>query len=342
MPLAHLLLLLIPVPRPAQEPGELPRNPVSWDGLEARLEAEAKAGFAGSVLVLREGAIVLDKGYGLANREKEIANRPDTIFAIGSTPIDFTKASILLLAEAGELALADPLSFFFPEAPEDKRGITLDQLLSGRSGLVDFVDTPADRDPDHAWIDRDEFLRRVFGSALLFQPGQGREHSHAAFGVLAAVIEVVSGETYPEFTRKRLFEPAGMHDTGFFGAEIPAQRLALGYGPRQDGVLNAPPYWGPTSWLVMGSGGQVSTTHDLLRWHQALRAGKILGPELLPRAIEPPGALLNGGDMYGFEVYYTQGPGSQMFLCSNAAENRARRRAIEALAGDLLELVLRR
>jgi CubicO group peptidase (beta-lactamase class C family) len=333
---------LLGLPVRDQRPEEPGRTPLTWETLEARLEAEVKAGFSGAVLVVRDGEIVLDRAFGLANREKGIANTPQTIFAIGSTPIDFTHAGILLLVEAGTLVFTDPLTTFFADVPADKRAITIQHLMSSTSGLVDFVDLPKDRDPDHGWIDRDELVRRVLGSKLLFEPGKGNEHSHAAWGLLAAIIEIATAESYPEFTRANLFEPAGMADTGFFGEPIPEERLALGYGQRKDGEINAPPYWGKTSWLVMGSGGQVSTTHDMLRWHQALRAGKILGPEMVERYFGPPGGVLQGGDMYGFEIVYTQGPGSQMIVVTNAAEDRERRETFDALANDLAELVNRR
>ncbi len=299
------------------------------------MAAEVTAGFSGAVLIVRGGKVVVDQGYGLANREERIPVRPDTIFAIGSTPIDFTRAGILLLVQQEFVGLEDELGAFFPEAPEDKRAITLGQLMRGRSGLVDFVDMPSDRDPDHAWIDRAEFLRRVFATKLLFAPGKGDEHSHAAFGVLAAVIEEVSGQSFPTFCREKLFQPAGMVDTGFNGEEVPLERLAIGYGMRSDGTTNAPPYWGQTSWLVMGSGGQTSTLRDLRRWHEALYGGKILDAERLRHYFPMPGAFLNGGDMYGFEIYYTVGDKEQMLVISNSAENRERRGAIEALAHDL-------
>jgi CubicO group peptidase (beta-lactamase class C family) len=176
--------------------GEAP--PVTWDALEARLNWEADHGFSGVVLVARDGKVVLHKAYGLANREKKIAMRPDTILAIGSTPIDFTRAGILLLADRGKLKLSDPVTQFFKEVPEDRRAMTVEHLLTGRSGLPDFHDVPTDRDPDHSWIDRDEAVRRIFRQKLLFPPGKQRRHSHSGYGLLAAVIEIVSGQSYPD------------------------------------------------------------------------------------------------------------------------------------------------
>jgi hypothetical protein len=115
-----------------------------------------------------------------------------------------------------------------------------------------------------------------------------------------------------------------MVDTGFNGDPVPVERLAIGYGARSDGTVNAPPYWGPTSWLVMGSGGQISTTRDTSRFLVAMREGKILEPELARRFFGPgPGANRNG-DAYGFEmfVYHSPMAESHAVLITNANDPR--------------------
>jgi CubicO group peptidase (beta-lactamase class C family) len=285
----------------SQPPAASPPQ-VTWDTIEARMQWEAGHGFSGVVLVARDGKIAFHKAYGMADRKKQIPMRTDTILAIGSTPIDFTKAGILLLIEQGRLKPSDPITMFFDNVPDDKRQITVEHLMTGRSGLRDFHDLPADRDKDHSWIDRAEAVRRILNQKLLFVPGQGRRHSHSAWGLLAAMLEMVSGQTYPEFTREHLFKPAGMKDTGFFGEPYPEDRTAIGYGPSKDGTINAPPYWGKTSWLVMGSGGQVSTALDMWRWVQAIYGGKILSPASLDRYGDGQG-ILSGGDMNGIEIH---------------------------------------
>src|SRR5262249_6077131 len=158
-----------------------------------RMKSEVERGFAGVVMVARDGKIVFNQAYGMANRDKKIPIKLDTIFAIGSTPIDFTKVGILLLAERGKLKLDDPLTKHFDNVPDDKRGITIRHLMTGRSGLQDFHDVPGDQDPDHSWIDRDEAVRRIFAQQLLFEPGKGRQHSHSAWGLLAVILEKASG-----------------------------------------------------------------------------------------------------------------------------------------------------
>jgi CubicO group peptidase (beta-lactamase class C family) len=336
-------LLCLPIsPVGAQPAGDNPEGrrelPLTWETVEERLDQEAESGFSGVVLLARNGEVALEKAYGLANREDMIANSPETIFAIGSTPIDFTKAGILLLAEQHKLSLDDPISKYFPEIPNDKKSMKIEHLLTGRSGLLDFHESPLDRDPDHTWIDRDEAVRRILGQKLLFAPGSKRRHSHSAWGLLAAVIELVSGESYQDFTRKNLFAPAGMNDTGFFGEPIPKERLAIGYGVRSDGKVNAPPYWGKTSWLVMGSGGQTSTVRDLRRWLIAIHSGKILSDESKVKYLSRPGSILAGGDTYGFGIVYTEGPGNFMIVMTNSNDHTSRER-FERLTQALAALV---
>src|SRR5262245_27896436 len=121
-----VLVCMLPAALSADEP-----PPVTWDTLEARMKWEADHGFAGVVLVARDGDVALHKAYGLANREKQSPMRPDTILAIGSTPIDFTKAGILLLAERGKLNLNDAIGKYFDNVPEDKKAITIRHLMTG-------------------------------------------------------------------------------------------------------------------------------------------------------------------------------------------------------------------
>jgi CubicO group peptidase (beta-lactamase class C family) len=238
------------------------------------------------------------------------------------------------------VSLKDPIAKYIQNVPDDKKAITLEHLMTGRSGLQDFHDVPGDRDKDHSWIDRAEAVRRILGQKLLFEPGTRRAHSHSAFGLLAAVIEIASVQSYPEFVREHLFKPAGMTDTGFFGDKYPEARMAVGYGPRTDGEINAPPYWGKTSWLVMGSGGQVSTATDMWRWTRAVHGGKILSKESMKLYGLGDGMLI-GGDVYGFEILYAGNDRNYMVVVSNAGSPKTRP-GLRKLGEDLTGLVVER
>jgi CubicO group peptidase (beta-lactamase class C family) len=312
--------------------------PLHWDTLEQDLEAVARAGFSGTVLVVHGGKIVLHQGYGAANREQGLPNTTQTIFAIGSVPIDFTRAAILKLAALGKLQLTDPITRFLGGVPPDKSTITIEQLMTGRSGLPDFHHIPGvDADPDLAWIDRPTAISRILNQKLLFAPGQDEAHSHSAWVLLAAIVEIVSGQPYGAFLRQHFFSPAGMTRTGNHEdlAGFADDQFAVGYEGQSAGRLNIPKYWGRTSWLVMGSGGMASTPHDLYLWLQAIRQGKTLSAPYAAKYWT--GGVLAGGDDRGFFCLYTEGPDDLMIMCSNAHSRRGD--VVSEVGRRLVELV---
>lgn len=302
-----------------------PREPgpeVAWDTLEETLEAATEEqGFCGSVLAIRDGEVVLDRGFGFADPARKHPVTADTLFAIGSTPIDFTHGAILKLEEDGLISLDDTLETVFGDVPDDKAGITLDQLRTGRSGLLDFPGIEGvDENLDLSWIDRAEFLRRVFASKLLFEPGTNRRHSHAAWGVLAAAVEVASGRGYEEYLREHFFGPAGMERTGHYplARKFPAAEVAVGLGGNVWGEVNSPACWGETSWLVLGSGGMVSTTRDLRRWREFLASEAGLGPAARQKYGLRGEFMAEGGNDRGFVNTIGIAGGNHVIVCSNS------------------------
>lgn len=299
---------------------DTPEEPLGWDDLEERFERAAAEGLSGIVQVIRDGEPFLTRAFGYADKENQTPHSLDTVYGIGSTPIDFTIAGILLLAQRGELELDDPISNFFDDVPQDKRSMTLRHLMEGMSGLPDFHEIPGvDWDFDLGWIDRETAVDRILSKELLFAPGESRAHSHSAFGLLAAVIEIVSGDSYQDFVRRELFEPAGMSRTGFYGETLglDLDQFAIGYGESSVGLPNIPPNWGPTSWLVMGSGGMFSTPRDMLRYYETIESGKILtGPYL--RRISGPTADV-GGSQRGFLIIHTSsGVDDRVLILANS------------------------
>jgi CubicO group peptidase (beta-lactamase class C family) len=311
--------------------------PLTWETLEERFEAEARTGFSGTVLVVRGRKTVLNRGFGLADRDRGLPNTTDTIFAIGSVAMDFTKAAVLKLEDMGELRTADSIADHLPNVPEDKRAITIDHIFQGSSGLRNFRERPEDTDFVFTQIDRETALARVLNEELLFPPGSQREPSHSAYTVAAAIVEHVSGESLEHFLGRYFFDRAGMDRTGFYGDwRLPADQVAVGYGDLTYGPVNSPPFWGKTSWLLMGSGGMVSNPGDLHKWVTALRTGEVLSVESLRKYLSPPGFVLAGGDSYGFIAAYTEGPGSMFFLCSNSG---GKREGTRQLIRDLAQLM---
>jgi CubicO group peptidase (beta-lactamase class C family) len=302
-----------------EPPRRLEIAPITWDNIEARLLEEEAAGFAGTVLATRGGRVVLHRGYGMANRETGIRNGTSTIFAIGSIPIGFTKAAVLKLEEMGKLRTSDLISKYLDGVPADKASLTIDRLMNGTSGLPDFHHKAGvDADRDLTWIDRPTAIDRILAQPLLSAPGEKEAHSHSAWVLLAALVEITSGQSYESFLRQHFFDPAGMTRTGNHesGGAFDDTEFAVGYGSESVGTPNIPKHWGKTSWLVMGSGGMQSTPEDLHRWHAAIRERKTLGDAAARRYLEP--GVFAGGDDRGFLCLYNQGVADQVIVCSNA------------------------
>lgn len=296
-----------------------PGPALTWSTLpEALRKAEAE-GFSGTVLAVQAGKEVLRAAYGYADRAAGRRTQLDDVYCIGSTPIEFTMTAVRLLAQRGKLGLDDPIGMHLPQVPADKRAMTIAHLLGGRSGLPDFHHVEgADWDPDLAWIDRDTAVARILAQPLRFAPGSERAHSHSGYVLLAAIVERVAGQSYAEFLRREIFAPAGMSRTGFYGESLglDVADFAVGGGPQRVGVPNIPPNWGPTSWLVMGSGGMASTLADLARYHAAIAAGRILTGPWRDQAMAPAVGLA-GSDRGYFVLHADDGKGSSVLLLSN-------------------------
>jgi CubicO group peptidase (beta-lactamase class C family) len=243
----------------------------------------------------------------------------------------------LLLIERGKLALDDPIGKYVPNVPADKAPMTIRMILEGRSGLPNFHHLDSDPDPDLTPLSREAALKRILAMHLLFPPGTRVEHSHSAFGLLAAIVEIASGKSYQQFVRTEIFEPLGMKRTGFYGETLglPETSFATGYGQRAVGSPNIPPKWGTTSWLVMGSGGMFSTLDDLVRYNDGI-AKQTLFPGKPPRRMMA--ANVDGSERGFIFAHADNAQGDQIFLISNSEANRA----TNALVDQLSKLIIPR
>lgn len=321
-----------------REDSPQPSLQLGWNNLEEVLDDYVAAGLSGVIQVTRAGETVLRRGFGTSNSELGTRTRLDTIYGIGSTPIDFTVAGIFLLAQEDKLGLDDPIATFLDGVPEDKKAITIRHLISGQSGLSDFHDLDSDWDPDLAWIDRREAIRRIMSQALLFEPGTSREHSHSAYGLAAAIIELVSEKPYFEFLNEHVFVPAGMTRTGMYGDDggFGLADFADGRGASSVGVPNCPPNWGPASWLVLGSGGMYSTLDDLRAFYRFVGVSGKFKQEYARRWSD--GGVDIGGSDRGFYVLraYRSDQDEVMLLVNG----EGRSPEMQALTRSLIELVM--
>jgi CubicO group peptidase (beta-lactamase class C family) len=265
------------------------------------LTAAAARGFAGVGLIMKDGAPILRKGYGLAQRETRTAFTPATIVQVGSNTKDFTTVAILQFMSRGKIEPADPMSKFFPDIPADKRGITIRQLLDHRSGLPIGVG----RDPE--LVTRDEFRRRVFALPLGSAPGEKEQYSNAGFSLLALIIEQLSGQSYDEYVRDNILTPAGLTRTGYLLPKFDRAQVAHGYASDGDKgtILDfAHPADGP-SWTLRGNGGMLSSVDDMATFYRVLfTTEKLLPAEFRNRRFDPNDAtVLAGSDLTSYFVF---------------------------------------
>ena len=226
-----------------------------------------------SVLVLHDGTPLLRRGYGMADLEAGIAATPATNYRLASVTKQFTAASILLLAEDGKLSLDDPVRRWLPSLPAAADAVTLRQLLSHTSGLVDYEDhVPGGfqgqlRDAD--------VLRILEGQDhTYFAPGSDYRYSNSGYALLALVVERVSGLDFARFLHQGIFLPLGMDATVAHrdGVDVVADR-AYGYSHVEGRWVRTDQ--SQTS-AVLGDGGIYSSIDDLARWDAALYDDSLL------------------------------------------------------------------
>ncbi len=314
------IALAVAVEAGAQAPGGAP--PAAAD-LATRLDAVAAAavgeGFNGVVLVAKGGEEILARGYGVANVKAGTPFTADTVVQIGSNVKDFTKVAIFQLVEAGKLSLDDPIGKYFPEAPADKRAITIDQLLDHRSGLpLGFV-------ADRTQLSREEFFRRLWAATLQFPPGSAERYSNAGYSLLAALTEKLSGESYDGYVERAILKPAGLRETGFLGPGFDPARLAHGYdgGADQGTMFDVPHFPDGHAWALRGNGGYVATARDQVKFFRAIGRGELLrDPELRRRVFDRDGmAVYAGSDNVCFFLFgWYPRQGIEVVIASNRAE----------------------
>jgi CubicO group peptidase (beta-lactamase class C family) len=293
---AAAVCLLSPCLVPAQAPDS---------AMRARLDEVARSytknnAFMGTVLVVQGDEVLLDKGYGMANLDWSISNTPDVKFRLGSLTKQFTAALILLEQQDGKLSIADPVSKYLPDAPKAWEKITVAELLGHTSGIPNFTSDPAFGVWRLAPHTPAEELAFFSAKPLDFEPGSKYSYSNSNYEVLGDILEKVSGKSYNDLLRQRLFDPLGMKDTGLDGDDLILPKRASGYAPGPAGLIYARSESMTVPWAA---GSLYSTTHDLLTWERGLFGGKVLSAASL-KLMTTPG---KGNYGLGVEVAHVDG-----------------------------------
>jgi CubicO group peptidase (beta-lactamase class C family) len=291
----RILLLLIFVFTASGEDGKLSGE---LDAYVASRVAARK--FMGAVLVSRDGQVVLKKGYGMANLELDVPNKPETKFRLGSITKQFVAVGILQLEEKGKLRVQEPICKYVPECPDAWGKITIHHLLSHTSGIPNFTSFP---DYAKTWMlpsRPEQTMTRFKNKPLDFQPGEKWSYSNSAYILLGYLLEKISGEKYEEYIRKYVLDPAGMADSGHDTHEAILKNRAAGYSRRQGDEWINSAYHDMT--IPIGGGDLYSTVEDLYKWDQALMSNKILTSESREKMFTP--VMNNYGYGWGIDKQY--------------------------------------
>ena len=219
-----------------------------------------------SLVVVKQGAIVKSKGYGLANVALKTPATPQTVYKIGSVSKQFIATGIMLLVQTGQLAIDDPVSKYLGDTPSSWSPITIRHLLTHTSGIL--REAPG-FEPFKTQSDA-EVIRTAYSQPLRFTPGTKWEYCNTGYFALAEIIRRVSGQPWTAFLDEKVFKPSGMSTTWPTNTTVQVEPRAAGYGG-DDNSRDAP------DWTALRpSGAFLSTVLDLAKWDRVLETDKVL------------------------------------------------------------------
>ncbi|MFC0274778.1 serine hydrolase domain-containing protein [Metabacillus herbersteinensis] len=289
--------------------------------LLSRIERiQRKIQFSGTILVKNKEAVLAEASYGYANRSEQLENQAGTRFGIASGCKIFTAIAICQLVEEGKLSfdtsLRECLDFAFPNFNEN---ITIHHLLTHTSGVPDYFDEEVMDDFEELWIEKpmyhfrrlQDFLPLFQNEHMKFTPGEHFNYNNAGFILLGLIVEKASGLVFTDYVQTRIFQKAGMMESGYFAFDSLPGQTAVGYIDQEDGTWRTNIYSLP----VQGGsdGGAFVTTKDMVKLWEALSNHELLN-ESLTKQLLTPHVQNKDGDFYGYGVWIEKKDNS-VFKC---------------------------
>lgn len=281
-------------------------------------------GFSGTAMIVRNGEIVTNKGFGYADRKHYIQNNPLTSFYVGSSQKALIATAILQLEEKRKLQTSDPVSAYLPHFPNGQT-ITLKNLLTHTSGINGHIE-------GNGAITPDDLIKDIEQQGIKRQPGVW-DYKDSNYSVLAYIIAEVSGEPYEQYIKNHIFKPAGMTHAGFYKTYEKEPYPAVGY--KMEGSKTVTPYIPDLSQLY-GAGDIYMSAIDMYKFDQALIDGKLYSQKSYEKMFTPgssstygmgfyvaPGSYSNHGVMPGFNILNSFSKSGQtiVILFSNIQNN---------------------
>ena len=246
-------------------------------GLRAMIDRRVSTDrFSGTVLLAKNGQVIFEGAYGLADRSAGLPNTLETRIGIGSMNKIFTAVSILQLVQAGKVDLTDSLAAYIEDYPNDDiaQQVTIHHLLTHTGGTGDIFSQEYLEVMKNLRV-LDDYLSLIGERDLAFEPGERWQYSNYGFILLGIVIERVTGQSYYDYVQENVYDPSDMTLTGSEPVDQQIENLSVGYmKPRGSDS------WEPnTAWLSYrgnSAGGGYSTIGDLFRFTEALRNQELL------------------------------------------------------------------
>lgn len=251
-------------------------------------EITANKSFSGTVLIAKGNKILLNQGYGFADLKKTVKVKSETNFYIASITKQFTASAILKLEEQGKLKTTDSITKYFKDVPADKSQITIHHLLAHTAGIAQNYTADG-------IINRDEMIKAVLAVPLKNPVGENFGYGNDGYSLLAAIVEIASGQTYENFFKQNFLKPAKMKNTGFWGEP----NVLIADTKREITADVKMPNWG-----FRGGVGMYSTATDLFKWEQALFADKILTKKEREKLLTPNNQTSRG--MHAFSWFISE------------------------------------
>ncbi|MFI5057315.1 MAG: serine hydrolase domain-containing protein [Candidatus Acidiferrales bacterium] len=245
-----------------------------------------------ALVVVKDGRIVYERGYGMANLELGVPITPQTVFDIGSVSKQFTAMSIVLLEQDGKLEFDDDIRKYLPEIPDYGSKITVRHLLHHTSGLRNYTDLfdLAGVPEIDLTTDRDALELIARQETLNFKPGEQFLYSDTNFFLMSLIVKRVTGKSLRQFAQERIFGPLGMTSTHFHDDHtMIVPHRATGYAPHAAGGFEID----MSNFQQLGDGSVMTTVEDLYKWDQNFYHSLVGGPDAI-RLLTTPGTLNNG------------------------------------------------
>jgi CubicO group peptidase (beta-lactamase class C family) len=266
-------------------------NPVT--AINYWMNKNIEAGDPGiALLISKDGEVVFQKGYGMANLEKGEEINTKTLFRIGSITKQFTSTAVLKMIEKGRAGLHDPIKKYFPDFPKADE-VTIYHLMTHTSGIHSYTNEIDFDERAEEYIAPEKLYEEITNYEYDFEPGTSWSYSNSGYFLLGLIAEKLYGTDLNTILQRNFFSTLGMSSTAIYdNANPPGHPEATGYS-WIDGAYEKAMNW-DMSW-ANGAGALYSTLGDLMLWNEGLFSGKVLQTSWLDSA--HTSAVLSNGEL---------------------------------------------